>query len=171
MAKAREDIQFRGHRIIANKTGAMIYPDKHGLKAESTEEALDAARTWINDKYTDRADIRREPHIGTVEDYVEALSVINPTAGKRRMLVAHRGAEELRMTAAQLSEAAGWKSQSSANLHYGTLGKAVADQGDLKLTGSDKKAQTAALAQYHEDSSEWEMYPEVAEAMDRLNLK
>lgn len=171
MAKAREDIQFRGHRIIANKTGAMIYPDKHGLKADSTDEALTAAKAWIDTKYIDRAEERREPYIGTVEDYVEALSVINPTAGKRRMLLAHREADDLRMTAKELSDAAGWKSHSSANLHYGTLGKAVADQVDLKLTGSDKKAQTAALAAYHDDSSEWEMYPEVAEALDRLNLK
>ena len=170
MARSREDVQFRGHRIIANNTGAMIYPDKHGLKADSTEDALNAAKAWIDAKYTGRVEERRAPHIGTVEDYVEALSVLNPTAGKRRMLIAHRQSDGLRMTAKELSEAAGWKSQSSANLHYGTLGKAVADQVDLTLSGSDKKAQTAALAEYHEDSSEWEMYPEVAEAMDRLNL-
>lgn len=170
MALKREDIQYRGHRIIANKTGAMVYPDKQGIEANSLENALEEAREWVDTKYQSRHKDRRKPHIGTVDDYAEAFSAISLGAHEEAMLKAHRNAPDRKLTAPDLAKAAGWDGAGPANIHYGNLGRKVAEYLGLNLTDKDDRPWTEALAEYHEETSEWHLYKEAAEALDRLNL-
>lgn len=172
---AKQDIH-NGYLIRYNAGGAMIFLDgskslEHKLAAKTEDDALADAKQWIDDMRAERAASRRADNIGAVAEYEQALSVVKPTAGKRRMLVGHRQAEGRRMTAPQLAEAAGWKSHSSANVHYGSMGKAVAELLGLKIEGDDNKAWTGALAEFDEETREWEMHPEVAEALDNLNIR
>ena len=170
MAKSREDITYRGHRVIANAGGAMIYPQKHGFKADGVEEALSQARTWIDDRYAARVDERRAKHVGTVDDYADALEANPPSAKEQIMLRAHATAPERKLTAQALADAAGWKSHSSANVHYGKLGRAMCEQLGLKVKGDNSLAYTHALGEYDEASSEWQMHEELAEALERLEI-
>ena len=151
MALKREDIQYRGHRIIANKTGAMVYPDKQGIEGNSLENSLEEAREWV-------------------DDYAEAFGALSLGAHEEAMLKAHRNAPERKLTAPDLAKAAGWDGAGPANIHYGNLGRKVAEYLGLNLTEEDDRPWTAALADYHEETSEWHLYEEAAEALDRLNL-
>lgn len=170
MALKREDIQHRGHRIIANKTGAMVYPDKHEIEADSLEVALKDAKEWVDTKYQARHKDRRKPHIGTVDDYTEAFGALSLGAHENAMLSAHRNAPDRKLTAPDLAEAAGWDGAGPANIHYGNLGRKVAEYLGLDLTEEDDRPWTEALASYNQDTSEWQLYEEVADALDRVNL-
>ena len=90
MALKREDIQYRGHRIIANKTGAMVYPDKQNIEGESIENALELAKEWVDTKYKSRHKDRRKPHIGTMDDYAEAFEALSLGSHEEAMLKAHK---------------------------------------------------------------------------------
>ncbi|CAM3716361.1 hypothetical protein [Litorimonas haliclonae] len=170
MALKREDIQHRGHRIIANKTGAMVYPDKYVIEADSLEKALKDAKEWVDTKYQSRHKDRRKPHIGTADDYAEAFDALTLGSHEEAMLKAHRNAPDRKLTAPDLANAAGWDGAGPANIHYGNLGRRVAEYLGLKLTDDDDRAWTEALAEYHEENSEWQLYEEAAEALDKLNL-
>ncbi|WP_017932129.1 hypothetical protein [Robiginitomaculum antarcticum] len=170
MAKDREDIEYRGHRIIANNTGFMIYPDKYRGEVESIEEGLTAAKAWVDDKNKARNEARRAPHIGTVDDYAEALEALSLGAHERLMLVAHRAAPDRKLSATELSEAAGWEEAGPANMHYGNLGRKIAQQLYLPIENDDDLSWTQALAEYHDEESKWEMHAELGEALDRLNI-
>jgi len=170
MALKREDIQHRGHRIIANKTGAMVYPDKHVIEADSLETALEEAKGWVDTKYQSRHKDRRKPHIGTEDDYAEAFDALALGAHEEAMLKAHRAAPDRKMTALDLAKAAGWKGAGPANIHYGNLGRRVAEYLGLNLTEEDDHAWTEALATFNEETSEWQLYEEAAGALDRMEL-
>ena len=86
------------------------------------------------------------------------------------MLVAHRRAEDRKMTAAELAEAAGWKTATSATTHYSKLGKEVAERLDLKVDGTDKAAWTSAVASFDPETDQLQMHEEDAAAMDALNI-
>ena len=166
---------YDGHLIRANATGAMVFLDgskslEEKFRAKTLEEALEKSKGWIDAKMEERMEERRDDHIGTVEGYVEALGLQKLSKAKRLMLVAHRRADDRAMTPQELAEAAGWKSHSSANTHYAKLGKAVAEQLNLKIEGEDKQSWTSALAEYDADTSKWKMHAEVAEAMDELGI-
>lgn len=171
MAVEREDIQYRGHRIIANATGAMIYPDKHRFDADGMENVMHIAKAWIDAKYQERSKSRRAPHIGTIDDYAEALNSLSLGKHEHAMLVAHRKAVGRKLTALELSNSAGWEGVGPANIHYGYLGRRIAEHLGLAITDKDDHACTEAVAQYDENTHQWEMYEEVALAMDRLNIK
>lgn len=170
MAKDRIDIQYRGHRIIANDTGAMIYPQKYELDGNSSEECLSSAKEYIDSKYTQRIRDRRAPHIGTVDDYSEALGSLRLGKHEVAMLSAHRKASGRKMTATKLSESNGWNGVSPANNHYGKLGKRISEHLSLKINGDDDQAWTEALAQFDENTREWEMHEELGLALERLNI-
>ena len=172
--KIHEEV-YDGHLIRANDSAAMIFLDgsknlEHKFRSTSLEDALEKAHGWIDRKNATRKADRREANIGTVDGYTEALSLIKLNKSKKLMLVAHRRADNLRMTQVQLAEAAGWKSHSSVATHYATLGKTVAEQLNLKVDGDNKEAWTSTLAILDSETGEWEMHAEVAEAMDRLNI-
>jgi len=170
MAAEREDLQYRGHRIVANDSGAMIYPDKHSIVGESIQANLKAAKSWVDQKYRNRHVNRREPHIGTVDDFLEAFTALPLGDHETAMLTAHKKAPGHRLTATQLSESAGWQDAGPANLHYGYLGRRVSEQLGLPLTENDGRAWTEALAEYDDDTNEWILYPEAVEALEKLNI-
>ncbi|GHB05784.1 hypothetical protein GCM10009069_30160 [Algimonas arctica] len=170
MAEKRIDIQYRGHRIIANLGGAMVYPEKHPIDGSSQGESLANAKAFIDAKYNERQKKRTAPHIGTVDDYAEALAALKLGAHERAMLSAHYRAEGRRLTATQLAESAGWDGFSSANSHYGRLGKRVAEHVELDLKGRDDEAWTQALAEFDEDTRQWTMHDDLAKALLRLNI-
>lgn len=171
MAVEREDIQYRGHRIIANAASAMVYPDKHSFETKGLKNALSQAKAWIDTKYRERSKKRRASHIGTAEDYVDALSTLKLAEHEQTMLVAHRNAKDRKMSASEISRAAGWDGVTYANSHYGYLAKRIALQIGLSITDNDDHAWTEAIAEYDEKAGKWEMHEEVAAAMDRLNIK
>lgn len=172
--KIHEEV-YEGHLIRANDTAAMVFIDgsknlETKFRAISLEDALTQSKAWIDEKTQERKADRRQAHIGTVEGYTEILGITKMSKARRLMLVAHRRAEDRKMTPAQLAEAAGWKTQASANTHYAKLGKEVAEHLGLEIDGTDKEAWTSALARLDEETGELQMHEEVAEAMDRLNI-
>ena len=170
MAKERVDIQYRGHRIVAMAHGAKIFPQNHPIEGSSVEDSLANAKSYIDTKYSERQKQRTAPHIGTVDDYAEALAALKLGAHERAMLSAHYKADGRRLTATELAESAGWKSFSSANSHYGKLGKRIAEHVGLNLHGRDDEAWTEALATYDKDTHKWIMHPELAQALLDLNM-
>ena len=173
MAVERTDMQYRGHRIIANQTGAMVYlpSSKHPIQGENLEDNLAQAKAFIDEKFAQRIKERRAPQIGTVDDYCEALASLKLGAHERAMLSAHCKADQMKLTATELSESAGWDGVSPANSHYGRLGKRVAEHISLDITGRDDLAWTAALASFDEETRQWKMHSELAEALVRLNMR
>ena len=179
MAKARERVLYRGHDIIAQKGRSVARlvggssADEGAQKffeAEAIEDGVAEAKAWVDGKYTERAEGRREPYIGTVDDYVEAFTAQELARHEHTMARAHAAAPDRKLTAQQLADAAGYKSYSSANLHYGKLGQRVAEQAGLSSPKMEAGAWTYALADYDDETNEWRMHEEMAEAMERLNL-
>ena len=170
MARKREIIQYRGHQIIANSHGAMIHPQKHLINGSSIDECLDKAKAYVDSKYAERQSLRRAPHVGTIDDYAEALNGLKLGDHERAMLSAHYNAADRSMTATELANSSGWNSYSSANSHYGKLGKRIAEHVGLKLDGGNDEAWTNALAEYDSETHQWTMHDEVAMALKRLNM-
>lgn len=170
MAKKRVNFQYRGHTIIANAGGAMVHPQKHLIEGSSIEESVENAKAYINSKYSEREKQRVAPHIGTVDDYAEALNALKLGSHELAMLSAHYSADERRLTAAELAKSAGWNDFSSANSHYGRLGKRIAEQVGLNLDGCNEQVWTEALAVFDEETREWIMHDNLAEALFRLNM-
>ncbi|MEP3654216.1 MAG: hypothetical protein ABJO36_04900 [Litorimonas sp.] len=166
---------YDGHLIRANAKAAMIFLD--GSKSLETkiiamdlEDAIAKSKAWIDEKLGERREERREANIGTVNGYVEVFKVIKFSKARRLMLVAHSRAEDRKMTAAELADAAGWKTSTSATTHYSKLGKEVAERLDLKVGGTDKAAWTSAVASYDPETDQLQMHEEVATALDALNI-
>ena len=166
---------YDGHLIRANAKAAMIFLDgsrslETKLNAMSLEDAIEKSKAWIDEKIGGRREERREANIGTVAGYVEVFKVLKFSKARRLMLVAHRRADDRKMTAAELAQAAGWKTSTSATTHYSKLGKEVVERLDLKIDGTDKAAWTSALASIDPETDQLQMHQEVADALDALNI-
>ena len=172
--KIHEEI-YDGHLIRANDKAAMVFLDgsktlETKFSAMSLEDALSKSKAWVDEKLGERRQERRQAHIGTVDDYQEVFSVLKFSKARRLMLVAHRRAEDRKMSADELAEAAGWKTSTSATTHYAKLGKEVAERLDLKVGGTDKAAWTSAVASIDPDTDQLQMHEEVADALDVLGI-
>lgn len=166
---------YEGHLIRANANAAMVFLNgskslETKIRAMDLEDAITKSKAWIDEKLGDRKGGRREANIGTVDGYVEVFKVLKFSKARRLMLVSHRRADDRKMTAAELAQAAGWKTSTSATTHYAKLGKEVAERLDLKIEGTDKTAWTSALATIDPETDQLQMHEEVAEALDRLNI-
>ncbi len=166
---------YDGHLIRANEKAAMVFLDgskslETKFKAMSLEDAIAKSKAWIDEKIGERKEERRQDHIATVDGYEEVFKVLKFSKARRLMLVAHRRADDRKMTPTELAQAAGWKTHTSATTHYSKLGKEVADRLDLKIDGNDKAAWTSALAKHDPETDQLQMHEEVAEALDRLNI-
>ena len=133
---------YEGHLIRANSNAAMIFLDgSKGLEAKlhamDLEDALKKSKEWIDEKLGGRREERRAANIGTVEGYMEAFKVIKFSKARRLMLITHRRADDRKLTATELADAAGWKTATSATTHYSKLGKEVAERLDLQIDGTD----------------------------------
>lgn len=166
---------YDGHLIRANSKAAMVFLDgskslETKFSAISLEDAITKSKAWIDDKLGGRREERRDAHIGTVDGYEEVFKVLKFSKSRRLMLIAHRRADDRKMTPAELAQAAGWKTSTSATTHYAKLGKEVAERLDLKVEGSDKAAWTSAVAIHDPETDQLQMHVEVADALDRLGI-
>ena len=166
---------YEGHLIRANSNAAMIFLDgskglETKLHAMDLEDAIKKSKEWIDEKLGGRREERRAANIGTIEGYMEAFKVIKFSKARRLMLITHRRADDRKLTAAELADAAGWKTATSATTHYSKLGKEVAERLDLKIDGTDKAAWTSALAVIDPETDQLQMHEEVALALDALHI-
>lgn len=110
------------------------------------------------------------------EDYKRALLATSSKMpdSYKRMLVAHYHASSQIITAYQLAEAARYKSFEGANLHYGKLGKLIAEYCDYtppSHSGKDSPFWSIILANGYQDEKNkwyWALRPQVAEALEEL---
>ena len=166
---------YEGHLIRANNNAAMIFLDgskslETKFRAMDLEDAIKKSKTWIDEKLGGRREDRRAANIATVAGYVEVFKILKFSRARRLMLVAHRRADDLKLTAAELAEAAGWKTAASATSHYSKFGKEVAERLDLKIDGSDKASWTSTLAVLDPETDQLQMHEEVALALEALNI-
>ncbi len=84
------------------------------------------------------------------------------------------------MPTGQLAKAAGWDDYELANLHYGKLGRLVADELELELAKRPDETLSliSALAAPVGEGWKpvdglflWRMHEELAEALTRLNIR
>lgn len=168
MTRQFED--YRGYSIVHNKTGARLLAGDGSLAHPETFDDLTAAKAHIDSTFSELEADRRKAHIGTMEGYLEALNTQPLSKHEHVMLTAHCNAEGRRMTAQQLADVAGWKRYSSANTHYGKLGRRIAEQLGLAIDGDDSHAWTHALGEFDEDTREWVLHEELADAMEAANV-
>ena len=166
---------YEGHLIRANSNAAMIFLDgskslETKFRAMDLEDAIKKSKEWIDEKLGGRREERRAANIGTVAGYVEVFKVLKFSKARRLMLLTHRRAEDRKLTAAELADAAGWKTAASATTHYSKLGKEVAERLDLKVDGSDKASWTSTLASIDPETDQLQMHEEVALALDALHI-
>ncbi len=171
------EVVWQGYRIIAGtlKSGpaAQVYLGKTRatelrFAGETVEAAIEAARGWVDARVAANVASRRAPHIGTAGEYADYFTAHGLRYHERLMLAAHVEAGAL--TADELADAAGWSSFEPANLHYGWLGREVAQSLGLDL--SDKPSATGgptwtcALAEWSgEPSFRWHIHPELVEGL------
>jgi hypothetical protein len=112
----------------------------------------------------------------SVDAYQRGLTEINLSDKQRAMLVAHYKAPDRRITMTRLAEAVGYSSYSAANLHYGKLAKklclAMNDEPDDQYKDGSPFWLSILAEAWKNNAGEYEfqMWPEVAEALERLNL-
>jgi|GEM_PF-572728 hypothetical protein len=182
----RHDKIYNGYRIIAAEIKgnpvAQIYLGKDRVggmrfEGEPIEGVSAEARAWIDGRLKADREAQRAANIATPERYAEFFRLEKLGEHERAMLLAH--AKDRVLTAGALARAAGWDSFSSANVHYGYLGrKAAAFLGlELPRRRDGTPVYTMALA---EDAGEggdpdnsnfqWAVHPEVVEGMFRAGL-
>ena len=159
---------YRGFDIVATPAAARVLPKRATFPDTGGEAGLQKCREWVDTRLESTIAARRAPHIGSVEEYMAAFG--NLYEHDRKMLSAHAAAPGHRLTATQLSKAAGWEGAGPANLHYGWRGRETARLLGLKID-DDEQAWTCALADYDGETGEWVMHPEAAEAVTMLNLR
>lgn len=182
-------LNYRGHHIVAalikGKPAAQIYVGKaiatrERFEGSTVEEAVDLARAWIDAQRSEVIQSRRSPRIGTADEYATYFAANPPEGTRRAMLVAHAAAPDMTLSAGQLAAAADWADFTTANLHYGLLGKEVAEALELELPqhSDGSVVATAALAgsadpdwRPIDGAFRWRMHEEVAEALNRLNIR
>lgn len=121
-------------------------------------------------------------------EYAEAFARVKMSAGQEAMLKAHLDAPDNCITATELADAAGYANWSAANLQYGLLGQAIAqdlnfnprrrDDGSTIWTTAiadsaghlqddlDSGALHRSMERREEDAHfEWTMRPQVVEAL------
>ena len=112
----------------------------------------------------------------TIEEYKRAFLLIEPRVTQKQleMLRAHYYAPNHTITMAELAKHMGYTGHNVANLHYGKLGRSIADLLNYKkerIGGESKYIDVLAtenpnLGSYQQ--WEWVMRPEVARALKEL---
>lgn len=110
----------------------------------------------------------KEPEYKT-DDYVAALRRIAIAPHHMRMLQAHYHAPDRTLTTTQMSKALGYPTYPASNLHYGKLGRLVAEQ----IGWRPLPQQTVfVLVTFEKPGREWHwiMRPAVAGALEQLSI-
>jgi len=175
---------YRGYELVAAKSKGecqgVVWKDKkrvHSCSAGSLYDAIRDMKDFVDQQYDEQVRSRTKPPGG--EEYVDAFQrILNDLAGSYiAMLKAHYHAQDQTLTATQLAEAAGYDSYSSANLHYGKVGKLLNDvlPIDLLKRSDGTPIYTSALATagdrtVDEQHWTWKLRPQVAFAIKQLGL-
>lgn len=112
----------------------------------------------------------------TTDRYNRALVDMGLTGKQKEMLIAHYLAPDRRITMTRLAAAVGYPSYCAANLQYGKLAKSLcqameAEPDDRYKDGSPFWLSIIAEAWKNMDGEyEFQMWPELAEALETLNL-
>lgn len=127
---------FTARAFLADaKAGSGIVAETTGPTAEA---ALDDLVLVLAARDSEQRSQRRahpdvDLVIPTSAEYADALAALPVTPGQRAMLAAHRIAGDAGLTATQIADAASYASFASANLHYGKLGRMIADYFTIAL--------------------------------------
>ncbi len=112
----------------------------------------------------------------SVENYKRALASMSLTEKQLQMLRAHYHAPDRRITMSELAEQVGFSRFSAANLHYGRLGRNLCkamqtEPDDTYQDGSPLWLSILAEVWTNKDGeSEFQMWSELAEALEQLDL-
>lgn len=153
-----------------------------GMIAEATgatEEAAIAALHEVIDAREDRRtgerrkDADRGIDVPSVEEYVEAVRQVTLSGPQRAMLTALSLAGEDGMTDARMANAAGYKSQSSANKSFVATGLLIAEylSAEAKEDETGESVEGTALLGFRgappkEDAlGNWVLHPELRQAV------
>lgn len=111
-----------------------------------------------------------------VERYKQALAAMSLTDKQLEMLRAHYHAPDRRITMSELARQVGFSRFSGANLHYGRLARKLSqtmqvEPDDFHRDGSPFWLSIIAEAwTNNEGMFEFQMWPELAEALEQLQL-
>lgn len=175
------NIPYRGFRIVSadmkgRKLARVLVGDARAASADfegaTIDEAVQHAKAWVDEARAAETHGRRAPHIGTAEEYARFLRTQPVAAHHHALLTAHARAPDQVMTATELAEAARWDSHSSTNVHYGQLGRQVAEFLELRPVTFAEPIWTSVLAdtadgRWGAEGREfrWRMHRELVEAL------
>lgn len=149
----------------------------HEATGKDAELAIEALKAQIDEEIQQRLSRRRHDDsmdfdVPTVEDYTDGLRGAGLTDKQLVMLRAHAAAADAGLTAQELAEVAGYRTFSTANLHYNKAGKLMAEAMDVTApeTGpAEDQVLTGVLARGgppREDGEfVWVMHPELRDAI------
>jgi predicted HNH restriction endonuclease len=147
------------------------------FEGNSLDDVYRKLVTALVERQADRAAARKGT-VPTVQETVHALSRILQKAshGQRAMLRAHVNAQDQRITATELAEAAGYANYGAANLHYGLLGAMLFTEmpEDLPRRSDGTPIMTCAIASGEDQRNDreeqwvWKMRPHIVEAIRQL---
>lgn len=176
----RVEIQYRRHKIIASgikgRPAAVVLQGGHRLielSADTIDQAIEAAKAEIDRNVSAAKSGRRLPYIATTEEYVSAFRSLKLEEHELAMLMAHVRAPDHTLTATELAKAAGYDNFGSANIHYGKLGRKLAELLDIVPPLSISRGEpvwTMALAESIDEDLRWRLHPEVVDAVTELNI-
>ncbi len=110
------------------------------------------------------------------EQYKKALKEMGLADDQIALLKAHYNAPDRRITMSGLASAVGYKSYHAANLKYGHLGKAICKHLNEEPDDNHSDGRPfwlSALSEAWKNNSgeyEFQMWSELAEALEELNL-
>jgi len=116
---------------------------------------------------------RNTPGSARADDYRQAFLALESqaqmTETRRKLLRVHYRFYHHQATMSQIAEAMGWKSFSSANVHYGRLAQLVGEEMGFQVDGAFSSALGTFVAP-EEPGDHWLiiMRPQVAEALRQL---
>lgn len=172
--------------VIKGSAKAIAYKGKppkkeFGSEGVTVEEAVKNVCDMVKARQELLSRGRRKDggfEIGATEEFLEALQMIDLNSKERSMLKAHTFAPGATLTTAEIAAAADYKEFSSANMHYGKLGRKIGEMMGIKAPKGIRgnvTVYTRYLAwgdedQPHDQHWRWTMYPELVEALKRLPI-
>ena len=152
--------------------------------ADTEDAVVSAIRAMLQARDVGLAAQRREEvrmgfTVPAPGEFQDALAVVVLSPAQRAMLTAHAASGEAGLTATGLARAAGYAGYEGANMHYGKLGRALADLMNVAPPQSLIRGQdlwTGVLAVWvpgprdDDGAGRWVMYPELRQALSGAAL-
>lgn len=175
--------EYRGHTIVAALLNgvpqAAMFLGKSRLDiigGKDLDDAIQKGREWVDQTLAEKAANRLRANVATVDEYATYLAGVPLKDHEVKMLRAN--ATRGRISSSELAAAAGWADYSSANLHYGKLGREIGEALGLTFerTSDGREFFTSAIAQEHaqpgSEAGDWafELHPEFLEALRRHRI-